>query len=187
MTSWYWSDHEQEASARRAMVTGLIKTVTIDPAGPPFPAADLLKALQAAIDAQSKILHRPSGYPVPADCVRAGDATTTGSATPLRLISRGSSASPRRTAGQATPKARVRAVGRVLNHLITPETRRAHRARWFVWAGGEKLPRNSKMRGTWGHDVTCPCGWESRTGGATRAYVEELLRDHRYEAQSAAA
>lgn len=73
MTSWYWSGHEQEASARRAMATGLIKTVqAINPAGPPFPAADLLKSLQAAIDAQSKILHRPSGYPVPADCIRAG-------------------------------------------------------------------------------------------------------------------
>ncbi|MCW2929949.1 MAG: hypothetical protein JWM19_911 [Actinomycetia bacterium] len=73
----------------------------------------------------------------------------------------------------------------VLSHLITPETRRAHRASWFVWAGGQKLPHTSTMRGWWGYDVKCSCGgWESRTGGATRGSVEDELWDHRFEAQA---
>lgn len=73
MASWYWNGQENEAQARRAMVMGLIKTVqAIDPTGEPFPAAELRKSLQKAIDAHLKVLHRPSGYPVPADCIRAG-------------------------------------------------------------------------------------------------------------------
>lgn len=69
--------------------------------------------------------------------------------------------------------------------LLTPATMRAHRARWFVWAGGEKLPHTAQMRGTWGYDVACSCGqWASSTGGGTRACVASELWDHRYEAQS---
>jgi hypothetical protein len=70
--------------------------------------------------------------------------------------------------------------------LITAETIEAHRAKWFVWAGGVKMPRTAKMRGTWGYDVTCSCGWESRTGGATRTSVENALWDHRFSAQTEA-
>lgn len=54
-----------------------------------------------------------------------------------------------------------------------------HKATWFVWAGGEKMRRTSSMRGMWGYDVTCSCGWESRTGGATERSVREALRRHR--------
>ena len=71
-----------------------------------------------------------------------------------------------------------------MTSLITPETMAAHRATWFVWAGGQKMRREATMRGTWGYDVTCSCGWESRTGGATRRSVEDMLWDHRYDAQS---
>ena len=73
--------------------------------------------------------------------------------------------------------------------LITPQTMREHRARWFVYAGPsggpfEKIPHNSKMRGSWaGYDVTCSCGWESCTGGAIRSYVADKLDDHRFDVQ----
>jgi hypothetical protein len=74
----------------------------------------------------------------------------------------------------------------VLNYLITPDTRREHRPRWFVYAGpyGEKIPHTAEMRGQGiGWDVTCSSGWESHTGGATRGSVESDLWDHRYAAQ----
>lgn len=67
--------------------------------------------------------------------------------------------------------------------MIRPETLKAHQATWFVWSGGEKMRRTSKMMGTWGYDVTCSCGWQSRTGGATKRSVEDALFDHRYDAQ----
>lgn len=47
-----------------------------------------------------------------------------------------------------------------------------HRIRWYVYAGTERIPHTSKMRGTWGYDAACSCGWDSRTGGATRRYVQ---------------
>jgi len=71
----------------------------------------------------------------------------------------------------------------ITQSLISSETLKAHRARWFVWAGGVKIRRNSKMRGSWGYDVTCSCGWESKTGGATYGTVEDALFDHRHDAQ----
>ena len=79
----------------------------------------------------------------------------------------------------------------ILSSLLTPETMRAHRARWFVYAGGggtgvplTRIPHQATMRGSWpGYDVACSCGWESHTGGAGRRYVEGQLFDHRYEAQ----
>jgi len=81
--------------------------------------------------------------------------------------------------------------GHILNSLLTEETKREHRARWFVYAGGygqplEKIPHQATMRGQWpGYDVQCSCGWESKTGGATRSSVEESLFDHRYGEQCA--
>lgn len=79
-----------------------------------------------------------------------------------------------------------------LQYLIRPETMKAHRARWFAYAGGYgtplvKIPHNSKMRGSWpGWDVTCSCGWESRTGGATKGSVLDALWDHRWAEQCSA-
>lgn len=73
-----------------------------------------------------------------------------------------------------------------LSSMISEETRKAHKASWYVicWDGQgnrEKLRHSAGMRGLWGHDVTCSCGWESRTGGATRRTVEDALWDHRWE------
>lgn len=55
----------------------------------------------------------------------------------------------------------------------------AHRIRWFVYAGREKLPRTSSMRGTWGYDVVCSCGWQAFTGGAVKRHISQLVRDHK--------
>lgn len=72
--------------------------------------------------------------------------------------------------------------------LISPEIMKAHRAAWYVWAGGVKIRHQATMRGFWGYDVTCSCGeFDSRTGGATRSYVSNELWFHRYQAQEAAA
>lgn len=74
-----------------------------------------------------------------------------------------------------------------MSNLITQETKAAHRATWWVYTGGpgrERIRRTATMRGRWpGYDVTCSCGWESRTGGATRHSVANDLWDHRYSAQ----
>lgn len=78
-----------------------------------------------------------------------------------------------------------------MSSLISAETMKAHRARWYVYSGGGasgtervKLPRSASMRGHWpGWDVTCSCGWESMTGGATRNSVANDLWFHRYQAQ----
>ena len=56
-------------------------------------------------------------------------------------------------------------------------TETTHRMNWFGIAsdgnGGQiSIPRTGAMnRREWGWDVTCTCGWESRTGGATQAIV----------------
>ena len=71
-----------------------------------------------------------------------------------------------------------------MGSLIKPATMREHRASWWVWSGGEKIRHTASMRGHWsGWDVTCSCGWESRTGGATRGSVADELWMHRYSAQ----
>jgi hypothetical protein len=54
-----------------------------------------------------------------------------------------------------------------------------HRIRWYVYAGSERIPRTSGMRGLWGYDVTCSCGWETRTGGAVRRYIEDEVWTHK--------
>jgi hypothetical protein len=56
-----------------------------------------------------------------------------------------------------------------------------HRIRWFVYAGDEMIPHTSKMRGTWGYDAKCSCGWKSHTGGAVRSYVRNLVDDHKLD------
>lgn len=72
--------------------------------------------------------------------------------------------------------------------LVSPETRKAHRATWYVYAWDgqghvERLRHTSTMRGLWGHDVECSCGWQSRTGGGTRTHVEDRLWQHRLDEQ----
>lgn len=55
---------------------------------------------------------------------------------------------------------------------------------WWVWpltgghAPSERMRYERTMRGTWGWDATCSCGWESRTGGAVRRYVLDAAYGH---------
>ena len=59
----------------------------------------------------------------------------------------------------------------------------------FVYAGEEKIRHTSHMRGEWGYDFKCSCGYQSRTGGVVRSCVRDLIdthkiQDHGYESQS---
>jgi hypothetical protein len=60
-----------------------------------------------------------------------------------------------------------------------------HRITWWVWGwgpqGSYKIRHNARMRGTWGWDAECSCGWQSRTGGATRRSVEQYVWNHKFE------
>jgi hypothetical protein len=62
--------------------------------------------------------------------------------------------------------------------------------KWFVWSMGEKMPRTASMRGEWGYDAVCSCGWETKTGGATyRCVLDEVIShkfaDHNYSFKGA--
>jgi len=64
-------------------------------------------------------------------------------------------------------------------------TSKAHRITWYVWASngyGEsvKMRHTAKMRGTWGWDAECSCGWASKTGGATKGSVEQYVWQHKH-------
>jgi len=61
--------------------------------------------------------------------------------------------------------------------------------KWFVYAGEEKIAHNATMRGTWGYDAECSCGWKTTTGGAIKSCVSEEVKwhkilDHKYTWQS---
>lgn len=51
--------------------------------------------------------------------------------------------------------------------------------KWFVYAGEEKIRYNSTMRGTWGYDAECSCGWKTTTGGAIKRSVVEDVELHK--------
>jgi mannose/cellobiose epimerase-like protein (N-acyl-D-glucosamine 2-epimerase family) len=59
--------------------------------------------------------------------------------------------------------------------LIVP----GHRIEWFVYAGRERLRHTANMRGAWGYDAVCECGWETRTGGAVLSYVKTEVWIHK--------
>lgn len=56
-----------------------------------------------------------------------------------------------------------------------------HRVRHFVVVDGEKVPRESGMRGAWACEAECSCGWETRTGGAVRSYVDSKVASHKWD------
>ena len=69
---------------------------------------------------------------------------------------------------------------------MSSATKTTHRISWYVWAwdpttgASEKLRHASTMRGTWGWDAECTCGWGSHTGGATRGSVERDVWFHKH-------
>lgn len=58
-----------------------------------------------------------------------------------------------------------------------------HRIRWFARLDGEWIPRTRQMRGAWGWDVKCSCGWETRTGGATETSIRRDIWQHKFLAE----
>ena len=50
---------------------------------------------------------------------------------------------------------------------------------WAIPQGGERMPRQASMRGTWGWDASCSCGWDSRTGGAVFREVRRAVNEHK--------
>jgi hypothetical protein len=62
-----------------------------------------------------------------------------------------------------------------------------HKITWWVWAGGEKIRRTSSMRGFWGYDASCSCGWKTKTGGAVRRYVQDEVDFHKSEVSTGSA
>ena len=64
-----------------------------------------------------------------------------------------------------------------------------HRATWWVYPEpgntdpATRIRHTATMRGRWGYDVTCSCGWDSRTGGGLRRAVARDLEWHRFQAE----
>jgi hypothetical protein len=51
--------------------------------------------------------------------------------------------------------------------------------KWFGVSQDVRVPANATMRGTWGWDAVCSCGWDSCTGGAIRSSVESDVQMHK--------
>jgi hypothetical protein len=58
-----------------------------------------------------------------------------------------------------------------------------HKISWWVWAGGEKMRHTANMRGLWGWDASCSCGWKTATGGAVKSYVDGEVWFHKWQAR----
>jgi len=52
--------------------------------------------------------------------------------------------------------------------------------KWFVYAGGEKFPKESSMISYPGYDFECSCGFESKTGGAIKACIKREIENHKF-------
>lgn len=51
---------------------------------------------------------------------------------------------------------------------------------WATPGDGSRIRRNSSMPNSgWGWDATCSCGWDSKTGGAIMARVDEAVAAHK--------
>lgn len=62
----------------------------------------------------------------------------------------------------------------------------AHRIAWWVYIDGQRVRRAAMMRGLWGYDATCSCGWETQTGGAVRSYIDREVWHHKFEGRQGA-
>lgn len=83
-----------------------------------------------------------------------------------------------RTVKVCLQKLTVRTTGaypQSMTHTSTP----GHTVRWYVYADGVRIPRTAMMRGQWGYDAVCSCGWDSKTGGGVRSYVEREVTEHK--------
>jgi hypothetical protein len=53
--------------------------------------------------------------------------------------------------------------------------------KWFVYSGEQKIRREATMRGAWGYEATCSCGWETKTGGGTYRSVLDDVISHKFQ------
>lgn len=58
-----------------------------------------------------------------------------------------------------------------------------HRISWFVYVGRDRIRHTATMRGLWAYDATCSCGWDSRTGGAVRSYIQGEVDYHKFQVE----
>jgi hypothetical protein len=75
LTGWYWAAMVQQESARQAVVMmnlNTAKRMRELGADATVKAADVAGWLEKNVDAQQRVLRRPSGFPTLADCARAG-------------------------------------------------------------------------------------------------------------------
>lgn len=56
-----------------------------------------------------------------------------------------------------------------------------HKIRHFVVVDGELFPRESTMRGSWGCEAKCSCGWWTRTGGAVLSFIRAAVKSHKFD------
>jgi hypothetical protein len=49
----------------------------------------------------------------------------------------------------------------------------------FVYAGDEKIRHTANHAGNWGWDFECSCGYQSKTGGAIRSYIQNQIKEHK--------
>lgn len=64
--------------------------------------------------------------------------------------------------------------------MTTTTATTAPRISWWVYAGPERIRHTNHMRGQWGYDATCSCGWDSHTGGAVRSAVALAVWEHKF-------
>lgn len=75
LTSWYWAAMVQQESARQGIVMmnlNTAKRMREQGADATVEAARVAEWLEKNVEAQKKVLRRPTGYPSLADCLRAG-------------------------------------------------------------------------------------------------------------------
>ena len=60
------------------------------------------------------------------------------------------------------------------------DTKSAHKVSWFVVVDRQLLPHTASMRGQWGYEAKCSCGWETKTGGATKSYITGEISFHKF-------
>lgn len=64
---------------------------------------------------------------------------------------------------------------------LTPEQKQQHQIRWYVHSGGELIPRESTMRGQWGFEAKCSCGWETKSGGGVESWIDRMIWNHKFD------
>ena len=52
--------------------------------------------------------------------------------------------------------------------------------KWFYVVNGRKYRMVKGLIGNTAWDATCSCGWESRTGGGVKSWLDQMVFEHKY-------